>query len=280
MKFAIALGTLSPKAWIDVAEAADELGFESVWIPEHLVLPAEMAGSPYVDSDHPPIPPTVPVFDALAYHCFLAARTSRIRLGTHVYNIGLRHPFVTARAVTTLDVLSNGRVDFGIGASWLEAEWHAVGLDFATRGTRVDECIDICRELWSEPVVEHHGAAFDFDPVVFEPKPIQQPGPPIHVGGDSPAALRRVAARGDGWIPMNHTVDQIPASLERIAGYQREAGRSVPFEVTMGAAISSPDDVEVYAAAGVDRVFVSPWTRSREAVAGMERFASDVMASP
>ena len=138
----------------------------------------------------------------------------RIRLGTHVYNIGLRHPFVTARAVATLDVFSGGRVEFGIGASWLEEEWDAMQLDFATRGRRVDEAIDICRRLWSEDVVEHHGEFFDFQPVMFKPKPIQQPIP-IVVGGDSAAAMRRTAHLGDGWIPMNTPVDDLRPQVAR-----------------------------------------------------------------
>ncbi|MGZ4727996.1 MAG: LLM class F420-dependent oxidoreductase [Acidimicrobiales bacterium] len=269
---------LSPKAWVDVAVAADELGFDSVWIPEHLVLPAEMAGSPFVDSDHPPIPSTVPVFDAFGYLCFLAARTERVRLGTHVFNIGLRHPFVTARAVATLDVLSGGQVDFGVGASWLEAEWRAVGLDFAGRGARVDECLDVCRRLWTEPVVEHHGEHFDFDPVMFEPKPLQLSGPPVHVGGDSPAALRRVASRGDGWIPMNHTIEQIPGALARIAELQAELGRPGPIEVTLSAPVSTAADIEACAAAGVTRVFVSPWESTSGAIEGMRRFSTEFIS--
>ena len=219
MKFALSLGTLNPSAWIAVTEEADRLGFDSVWVPEHLVLPLDMGGSPHDGEDHPPIPADIPVYDALGYLCFLAARTERIRFGTQVFNIGLRHPFVTARAVATLDVLSGGRVDFGIGASWMEAEWQAVGLDFATRGRRVDEAIDVCRRLWSEPVIEHHGEFFDFDAVAFEPKPVQQPGPRLHIGGDGPAAMRRAATVGDGWVPMNHTLDQIPAAVA-------EAGRA------------------------------------------------------
>lgn len=97
VKFALSLGQLNPTAWVDVAVAADELGFDSVWIPEHLVLPVGLGGSPHQGSDHPPIPPDVPVFDALQYLAFVAAKTRRIRLGTHVYNIGLRHPFVVVR---------------------------------------------------------------------------------------------------------------------------------------------------------------------------------------
>ena len=147
MKIGIALGTVRPARWAEVTEEAERLGYESVWMPEHLVLPVQSDGSPYAGQDHPPIPSAVPVFDALAYLSFLAGRTERIRFGTHVYNIGLRHPFATARAVATLDVVSGGRAEFGVGASWLEAEWDAVGLDFAIGGsgsTRPSRCAEDC----------------------------------------------------------------------------------------------------------------------------------------
>lgn len=278
MKLAISLGMLNPSMWVQVTEEADRLGFESVWLPEHLVIPVQMEGSPYAGQDHPPIPSDVPVFDAFTYLGFLAGRTTNIRFSTHVYNIGLRHPFVTARAVATLDVVSGGRAMFGIGASWLEAEWEAVGLDFHTRGRRVDEAIDVCRRLWSEKVIEHHGEFFDFGPVMFEPKPVQQPYPPLIIGGDGAAALRRAATVGDGWIPMNHPLESIPAAVAKIASLRAEAGRDGKTEVTVGGAVASPDDVARYEDAGVDRVIVRPWQKSREAIDGIRRYADEVLA--
>jgi len=275
VKFALSLGVLNPTAWVAVTAEADRLGFDSVWIPEHLVLPVDMGGSPHDGQDHPPIPPELPVFDALVYLASLAARTERIRFGTQVYNIGLRHPFSTARAVTTLDVVSGGRFDFGVGASWLRAEWEAVGLDFDTRGARVDECLEVCRRLWSEPVVEHHGAFFDVPPVRFEPKPVQRPWPPLHIGGDGPAALRRAATVGDGWIPMNTPLADIPARVARLAELRERAGRDGRTEVTLGSDITVPADVERYAEAGVDRVFVKPYARTSGALEGIRRFAED-----
>lgn len=276
VKIGISLGTLNPRAWLEVTEVADRLGFESVWLPEHLVLPVAIAGSPVHGSDHPPIPPDIPVFDPFVYLAMLAGRTERIRLGTQVFNIGLRHPFTTARGVATLDTVSNGRVEFGIGASWLQAEWDAVGLDFSTRGTRVDEAIDICRRLWTEPQVEHHGMHFDFGPVMFEPKPVQSPLP-VHVGGDGPAALRRAAELGDGWIPMNHTLEQIPDSLSRIRARREAVGRDSHLELTMGLPVKTRADLERYVELGVTRVLVKPWQSSREAVAGLEQFAADYL---
>ena len=207
MKFGVALGALNPRVHEDATLEAERLGFESVWLPEHLVFTRAMSRSPHPGEEHPPVPPDTPIYDAFAYLAYLAARTERVRLGTHVFNIGLRHPFTTARGAQTVDLLSGGRFEFGIGASWLEEEWRATGLDFATRGRRVDEAIEVCKRLWTEETVTHHGEFFSFDEVVFEPKPVQRPWPPILVGGESKAALRRAARLGDGWLGMGHTFE-------------------------------------------------------------------------
>jgi probable F420-dependent oxidoreductase len=276
MKIGIALGTVRPERWAEVSCEADRLGYESVWLPEHLVLPVAADGSPYAGADHPPIPSDVPVFDAFAYLSYLAGRTEQIRFGTHVYNIGLRHPFIVARAVATLDIVSGGRAEFGVGASWLEAEWDAVGLDFATRGRRVDEAISVCQRLWSDPVIEHHGESFDFGPVMFEPKPVQSPWPPMHIGGDGAAALRRAALVGDGWIPMNHTVEQIPAAAARISEMREQAGRPGTVEITMGVQ-SDLDALRRAAEAGVGRALVRPWSSGRQTIDGLRRFSDEVL---
>lgn len=277
MKFGLNLGTLNPNQWLAATLEADRGGFESAWMPEHLILPVALSGSPFDGAEHPPIPADVPVFDPFAYLAYLAAVTSTIRLGTFVYNIGLRHPFVTARGAATVDVLSAGRLNLGIGASWLRAEWDATGLDFDSRGARIDEIIDICHRLWSEPVVEHHGRFFDFGPVMFEPKPVQLGGPALHVGGDGPAALRRAARIGTGWVPMNHHPERLPASMARLAALADEAGRTTPVEVTLAVDIRSPADVEPYERAGVDRIIVRPWRRSAEAVDAIIRFCTEVI---
>ncbi len=279
MKFGVSLAAAHPSAWADVAEEADRLGYESLWLPEHLVLPAMLEGSPHHGAEHPPVPANVPVFDAMAYLSFLAGRTRFIRLATHVYNIGLRHPFVSARAVATLDVVSQGRAIFGVGASWLKAEWDAVGLDFATRGRRVDEALEVCGRLWTESVIEHHGEFFDFDSVMFEPKPVRQPGPAVVIGGDGPAALRRAAEWG-GWIPMNHTPAQLPAAIARLAEIREQKGISGRVEVTVGGEVRSAEDVAAYESGGIDRLIVRPWSRTREALEGLGSFAAAVGMEP
>lgn len=274
MKFGVHLAQVNPKAFVDVAIEADRLGYESVWMAEHLVLPVDMGGSPYPGSDHPPIPPELPVFDAWNYLSFISARTERVRLGTHVYNLALRHPFVSARAIQTLDIVSGGRVEIGVGAGWLASEYEAAGVDFAGRGRRLDEAIEVCRRLWTEETVEHHGEFFDFEPVKFEPKPAQRPHPPIVVGGDSKAALRRAARLGDGWAPMVQTPETLPEALAELERLRNDAGRAdEPFEVTITARNPSTDEIDAYADAGVDRLIVSPWERSREALDGLRTFA-------
>lgn len=281
MKFGIALGALNSHFHVDATEEAERLGYESVWLPEHLVLPVRMSRSPHPGEEHPPVPPTTPVFDAFAYLGFLAGRTRRLRLGTHVYNLGLRHPFISARAVQTLDVLSGGRVEFGIGASWLEEEWRAIGLDFASRGRRVDEAIEVCKRLWTEPEVAHDGEFFRFDAVAFEPKPLQQPWPPILIGGESGAALRRAARAGDGWIGMGHTFESAAGRITRLRELRGEYGRdTASFQICLGGPVTGADDVGRWEELGVTRLVVSPWRRSPDAVDGMRRFADLVGLEP
>ncbi|WP_043631949.1 TIGR03619 family F420-dependent LLM class oxidoreductase [Nonomuraea candida] len=266
MKFGVPLGLLHPDAWKDVAVAADELGFESVWLPEHLVFATDLSLAVYPGASDPGIRPETPLFDAPAYLCWLAALTSRVRLGTAVQLLALRHPFVSARAFATLDVVSSGRAICGVGAGWYRGEWDAAGVPFESRGARLDEAIEVVRRLWSEPVVSHTGRFYSFREVAFEPKPVQ-PRLPVLAGGESPAALRRAARLCDGWISMPHTIDSIRPQLERL-------GTGVP--VTAHAyALADPDEVPAWAALGVERLIVRPWTRSRDAVSRLAAFAAD-----
>ena len=205
--------------------------------------------------------------------------TSRVRLGTFVYNLALRHPFVAARAVQTVDVVSGGRVEVGVGAGWLAEEWRAVGLDFATRGARLEEALRVCRRLWSEPVVEHHGRFFDFGPVAFEPKPVQRPHPPVHIGGVSEVALRRAAAIGEGWIGMSTTPEELERTVARLAALAAEAGRP-RVEVTVGGRARSRADLDRWGAAGCGRLIVGDLGRSSEAVAALEQRARELGLAP
>jgi probable F420-dependent oxidoreductase len=279
VKIALAFAMLRPSSWEDVAVLSDRLGYESLWLPEHLVFPVTSSGSPNHGEEHPPVPSDVPILEPFSELAYLAAKTEQIHLGTYVYNLGLRHPFVSARGAATVDILSNGRLEFGIGASWLKEEWDAIGLDFSTRGKRVDEAIEVCQRLWRDREIEFHGEFFNFDPVMFEPKPVQQPGPPLHIGGDGAAALRRAALVGKGWIPMNHEPEELPAAIKKIAELRERSGIEGTCEITTTAAEPTLECLEKLAALGVHRAIVKPWTSGRYALEGIEEFAATTLAA-
>jgi probable F420-dependent oxidoreductase len=275
MKIGIPLFLLRHTQMMAVAQRAEALGFESVWIPEHLVFPVRLATPyPYTEDGVPPFTTDTPILDPLLLLTHIAAGTTRIRLGTNIFVLPLRHPIVTARLAMTLDVLSGGRLCLGVGAGWLEEEFRAVGVDFATRGSRLRECVLALRALWTQPEPEFHGRFFDFGPLKFEPKPVQKPHPPILFGGESPSALRRAAALGDGWYGVAHDPVSARARVEELRALR--AGTS--FEVTVGHR-GGPLDADVlrrYADAGVDRVAVLPWSRGREAETKLEELARAV----
>lgn len=267
---------VGPRRWISLAQNAEAAGFESVWVPEHLVMPVAMSGKPNSPEDgEPPISARTPAFDPWVQMAAMAAATQTIRFGTNVYNVGLRHPIITARSLTTLDNVSNGRVVFGIGASWLRQEWEVMELDFDTRGRRVDEAIRVIQRLFTEDEIEHAGEFFHFQPVGFLPKPVQQPWPPMLIGGDSKVAMRRAALLGDGWIPMEQTLETLPTNLAKIHAMRAEAGRTGDFQVTMGGRVESVDDVKRYEEAGVTRLIIGFDPRDPDA---FKRFADEIIA--
>jgi probable F420-dependent oxidoreductase len=269
LKFGISLLRVNPALWTTVALEAERLGFESVWMSDHLVMPAE----PDDHRNRNLINPATPIFDVMVYLATLAAVTTTLRLGTYVYQLGLRHPFVAARAVTTLDVVSDGRVELGVGAGYISQEWTATGLDFARRGSLLDEALAICRTLWTEPVTQHEGQHYRFPAVTFEPKPVQKPHPPIHIGGESGAALRRAVQHGDGWIGMHHTPGTAAAPLERVRLLAQRAARTKPLEITVAAHPGLDAAVDEWRDARIDRLIVAPWTRTSQALEGMRAFS-------
>lgn len=282
MKIGVPLFMLRPQRMAAVAQRAEQLGFESVWVAEHLVFPTEIRSRyPYSAEGVPPINPATPLLDPLLVLMQVAACTERIRLGTNVYILPLRHPIAVARMAMTLDVLSNGRLTFGIGLGWLAEEFDAVGIDFASRAARTRECVRALRVLWSEPEPRFAGRFVSFGPLKFEPKPVQTPHPPIVFGGESAAALKRAAALGDGWYGVGHTPASAAAQVNRVRELLCEAGRAdAPFEVTVshGGGELSGDDVARYAEAGVHRVVSLPWRRGRDADDGLQRLADRVLA--
>jgi probable F420-dependent oxidoreductase len=205
-----------PEAAVRVARAAEAAGFESVWTGEHVVLPDPQVPPSPVPPDHPMLDPAV----ALA---FLAARTSRIRLGTGIIVLPQRNPVVLAKELASLDVLSGGRLVFGLGAGYLRAEFEAVGARFEDRGARTDEYIDAIRALWTLPSPRFAGRSVRFAGVDARPRPVQKPHPPIVVGGHSPSAFRRAVARGNGWYGFLRDLETARQDLAGLA----EAARAV-----------------------------------------------------
>jgi probable F420-dependent oxidoreductase len=189
------------------AMRAEALGFDSVWIGDHVAIHR-------------------PTFDALAALSYLAAVTRRVRIGPCVYLLPLRHPAVAAKLVATIDVLSGGRVIFGVGVGGeFPKEFEVSGVPHRERGARTDEAIRVCRALWGPSPASFEGRFAQFSGVVFEPKPVQPGGPPVWIGGRSDAALRRAARVGDGWIAYLVTPERFRASLDKIESFARESGR-------------------------------------------------------
>jgi probable F420-dependent oxidoreductase len=275
LRFGVLLARMHPAVWRDAVTLADELGFESVWIADHLALPLRVAGELVPGEEHPPVDANTQLFDVPAYLSYLAACTERIRLGVYVYLLGIRHPFVSARGFATLDLVSNGRVELGVGAGWLENEWTAAGLDPRTRGRRLDECIDVCRRLWTERVIEHHGEFFDFEPVAFEPKPIQVPLP-IAVGGESMAAMRR-AVRSDGWMGLVHTPESATTVIAKYRAVEDELRPGHRGTVSVTGDCRDEGELDRWRSSGVDRLIVAPWTRTRDVLDGLRSFAARFM---
>lgn len=282
MKIGVSLLRAKPSYWPEIVTAAEELGYESIWLSDHLVIPVDMRGS------YPGAASTVdvetvvkegpnqawPMFDCPTMLASLAAGTSRLRFGTYVYLLGIRHPFVTARSWATLDMVTNGRVELGVGAGWLRSEWDAAGENWKRRGTQLDESIDVCRRLWQEPTIAHDGEIWSFEEIVFDPKPIQQPGIPILVGGENERSMRRAAERGDGWIAMEHTPESIRPKLDQLHRLLEENGRDpATFPITAAGAAKSLDDIAEWEALGVDRLILTPWSRASTAREEMSQLA-------
>lgn len=262
MKFGYFLLGVGPRHHAACARRAEACGYESVWMPEHLVMPEEMPATyPYTSDNRPGITTRTALFDPWIAMAAMAALTQTLRFGTGVYVLPLRHPIITARTLLTLDRVSGGRVILGAGAGWLREEFDAVGLPFEQRGKLMDEIIPLLRRLWTEEVITHDGPYYRFGPVRMEPKPLQKPCIPIEIGGSSPAALRRTAMLGDGWVePGSKNLDDMAAKLKTIREHRKAAGRDhLPFEVTVLAnnIFNTPDAVRRAADLGVTRIVVS-----------------------
>src|SRR5262245_15977202 len=233
MKFGVPLPTFrqaaSPDAIRQVAGHAEQLGFDSIWVSDHIVIPQSEADR-FARGFGDTTGIGSMIYEPLTVLAFAAAFTSRIRLGTTVIILPYRNPLVTAKALSTLDVLSGGRVTAGVGVGWMEPEFVALGVPFHGRGALSDEYIEAMKVLWTQNRPAFHGRHVQFDNIGFEPKPMQKPHIPLWIGGNSRSAIRRAVALGDGWHPTRALVPDLKAGLEylhELCGLQGRDPRSL-----------------------------------------------------
>ena len=243
MKFWQAVSFTEPEQLVEIARIAEQVGFDGILVSDHLFFPEQLA------SKYPYTPDGVPGFSAetawpepFALVGAMSSVTRSLRFATMVYILPLRHPLEVAKATATLDILSGGRFILGVGAGWMKEEFLQLGVDFHTRGARLDESIAVLRKVWAGGMVEHHGRSFDFPRLQMSPKPSRPV--PIYVGGVSNAALRRTARAGDGWLGNGSDPAEASRILGEIARLRREAGRErLPFEAVVP--LTTPPDPDV-----------------------------------
>jgi probable F420-dependent oxidoreductase len=244
-----------------VGPALEERGFESVWVPEHVVLFDHYESRyPYALDGRFPGGGDTGLLEPLTALTYLAAVTDTLRLGTGICLVSQRNPVYTAKQVADLDVLSGGRVELGIGVGWLREEFEVLNLPFEPRGARARDYVEVMKTLWTDEVSSYQGEHYQLPECRFYPKPVQQPHPAIHVGGETNAALRRAADLGQGWFGFNRLPDDVPEALARLDQVLDERGRSRDgFMVTISPYVHPVDRaaLERYEELGVDRVIVS-----------------------
>lgn len=256
----------TPQNMQAVASRAEELGYRSLWTFQRLLHPVDDDWGPVYHAVHDPVV-------ALSY---VAGLTSRIRLGLAIVNLPFYAPIVLAKALTTLDIVSNGRLDAGLGLGWAPPEFAATGVPYDKRGARGEEFVSVLKTVWTEPEVEFHGTFYDIPRSRVDPKPVQTPHPPILLGGIAERALRRAGRIADGWISSSRTdLTTIGVSIDVVKSAAADAGRdpdALRF-VVRGVAIVRPegipdrgplqgtvaqvkDDLAMVAAQGVTEVFL------------------------
>jgi probable F420-dependent oxidoreductase len=264
-----------------LAKHAEELGFESFWVPEHAIIPVHTT-SPYAGSPDGVIPKEygriVDPFVALAR---ASAVTQTIKLGTGICLVPEHHPLHLAKVIASLDHSSGGRFIFGIGAGWLKEETEIMGGDFPHRWTQTREAILAMKALWTQDEAEYHGTYYDFPPVRSFPKPAQKPHPPVYLGGKARNAFSRIVAWGDGWMPNRTSAEEIRHGRHTLNELAEQAGRD-PHSIAILAFghaghFKSREQVQELQEAGANRVTL--WLEQTEgdgALAEMEAMARQV----
>ena len=274
-------GEHAPSFVSEAGQLVEELGFDSLWVPEHvLFFPDYDAQYPYAEDGRLRGNPKG-VMDPFAVLTWLAATTQRVRLATGICIVPQRHPAYLAKHVADLDRLSNGRFDFGVGVGWQREEYDALGLDFESRGRRMDEALDAMKTLWTEDVSTYVGDHFTFRAAWSHPKPVQHPHPPIVIGGESSAALRRVATHGDGWYGFDLTPDRCAEHLETLMEKLDRVGAALADRrliVSPASTAKNRAGSQAFAALGVEQIVVPVVGRDLETLRTRAHRARDLVA--
>jgi probable F420-dependent oxidoreductase len=228
MRFGFALpqvgSAIGPEGLVSVAQRAEDLGFDSLWVLDRILWPVNPK-APYPIGDGSLPVKYKNVLDPLETLTFAAAHTRRIALGTSVLNLPWYNPVLLARRLTTVDVLSAGRLRVGFGIGWSPDEYEAAGVTWEERGKRADELLQALKRIWTTDPVEFHGRYYRIPKSVIGPKPVQKPHPPIYMAAYTPSAMRRVAIEASGWFPVGIPLSGIGPMFEGIKGMAQEAGR-------------------------------------------------------
>ncbi len=267
----------------EFATKAEELGYDSLWVPEHVVFfDTYESRYPYNESGLLNVGSDPGIFDPFLALTVAALATTHLVVGTSVLLIGERNPLITAREAATLDQISEGRFALGVGVGWSHEEYAALGVPWERRGARCDEYIDVMKTLWTTSRSTFHGEYCHFDDVISFPKPAQTPHLPVLVGGNTAPALRRAAYHGDGWFGWNLTPDQLDAAVATLDRHLGDQGRSRDdgFVLQVGVAHSgsgSDDDLVAYAKAaeraGLDRLVLGLPLSRRTYATQLEHYA-------
>lgn len=286
MRIGLHASTINPLATPEflelVGRRAEENGFASLWVGEHVVLFDEYRSAyPYSADGELFLSRESGLLEPLQALAFLAGVTRRIRLGTAVCLLPQRNPVYTAKEVTTADWLSNGRLDFGIGIGWSREEFEAAAVPWERRAARCREYVEVMRRLWEDPVSEFAGEFYRLPPCRHYPKPVQRPHPPLYFGGESEAALARVADFGSGWHGFNLLPEQAAERIRRLGQLLEQRGRSLAdVDVTVGTYLLpvDRDALARYRDAGVDQVVLLALVESRDAMAAeLDRMAAELV---
>jgi len=255
---------------VGIARVTEGAGVHSLWVPEHVVFfPQHASRYPYSEDGRIPGNPDG-ILDPFSALCYLAACTEKIRLGTGICLVPQRPPLYTARQVADVDILSGGRFDFGVGVGWLAEEFAALGVPFARRGARTLEYLRAMIRIWTEDPASFDGEFVTFSDCLANPKPVQTPHPPIFIGGESEAALRRVAQVGNGWYGYNLTPAGAAERLARLDALLAEANRPRgDVQVFVGAppGCATPAAVSEFADLGVAQLIFGGGGRNAESAA-------------